>query len=269
LRDVNGGDFYGTVQDYLGSDVKASEFLNNLGYTGVKVQTGATKGGDGRGMNYVIFDTNDAKIVGHEKFSVRASQPIEERLSDDRLLNAQDLISDVKNVGGEVDEYGNITVYHRTKSKAMADAFRKDGVMQAKEDGLFFSTNPNGSNNYGYGDEIVKLHIPAENLVIDDVFGDELSLRMPLGRNRMANVSGYLDSNGSQVGDVKYSADRKKHLVDMTDVELDEQKNLWNTAIQEVEMLRRANAPERNDIPKVYGESYILLLIPPNFFREI
>lgn len=64
----------------------------------------------------------------------------------------------------------------------------------------------------------------------------------------------WIDSNEGQVAvvpEVKYSSDRKKHLVDMTDVELNEQKNLWNAAIQEVEMARRAKAPGRNDISKV------------------
>ena len=50
--------------------------------------------------------------------------------------------------------------------------------MLSKEDGVFFSTSPNGSNNYGYGDTIVRFIVPVEDLTVDDVFGDEASVTL-------------------------------------------------------------------------------------------
>ena len=119
--------------------------------------------------------------------------PIEKRLRGDALLNAQDLIDTVMDVGGEVDENGYITVYHRTDAENAAN-IRRTGVMTAKEDGLFFSTKETGYND-GYGDTVVKLRIPAEEMLLDDIFDDEAHLRIPLkriGGKWQLNVSGYL-----------------------------------------------------------------------------
>lgn len=115
---------------------------------------------------------------------------IRERLEGDKLLDALDLIEEIKRVGGVVSEDGMVTVYHRT-SQSNADAIYKTGIMKAKEDGLFFSTKENGYND-GYGDAIVKLSIPIEKLVLDDIFTNEAHLRLPLGRSRSFNVSNML-----------------------------------------------------------------------------
>jgi hypothetical protein len=40
-----------------------SLYLYSLGYKGIKVPTGNKRGGDGRGFNYVIFNSDDVKIV--------------------------------------------------------------------------------------------------------------------------------------------------------------------------------------------------------------
>jgi len=64
------GDTYGTISDYLGSDKVASEFLNGLGYTGIKVHTDHF-GNDPRykdDWNYVIFNENDLEIKDKIKF---------------------------------------------------------------------------------------------------------------------------------------------------------------------------------------------------------
>lgn len=61
------------------------------------------------------------------------------------MLNAQDLISDVKELGGQVDDYGFIMLYHRTSDQNAA-AIRNNREMLAKEDGLFFSTKQDGQN---------------------------------------------------------------------------------------------------------------------------
>ncbi|MBQ5362314.1 MAG: hypothetical protein IIU63_03110, partial [Clostridia bacterium] len=115
---------------------------------------------------------------------------LENRVSGDDLLNAQDLISDVRDLGAEVDERGYITLYHRTSASSAA-AIRSTGMMVAKEDGLFFSTKENGQN-VGYGDTVVTFKIPAEKLVLDDVFDDEAHLRYPLDKPGRVSVKEYL-----------------------------------------------------------------------------
>ena len=64
------GDTYGTISDYLGSDKSASEFLYDLGYTGIKVHA-AHNSNDVRykdNWNYVIFNDKDLKIRDKIRF---------------------------------------------------------------------------------------------------------------------------------------------------------------------------------------------------------
>jgi len=67
----DGSSLYGTISSYLESDMKSSELLNKLGFTGIKVQTGNRQGGDGRGMNYVIFNDADLQIKERIEFMQR------------------------------------------------------------------------------------------------------------------------------------------------------------------------------------------------------
>ena len=64
------GDTYGTISDFLGSDKAASEFLHDLGYTGIKVHA-AHNSNDARykdNWNYVIFNDKDLKITDKVRF---------------------------------------------------------------------------------------------------------------------------------------------------------------------------------------------------------
>ena len=117
---------------------------------------------------------------------------LQSRLNGDELLNAQDLIEEIQSVGAKVDENGYVTVYHRT-TKENAEQIRKTGKMSAKEDGIFFSTSKEGYNNANYGESIVELKVPAEKLVLDDIFADEASVKIPLkDKNEILDVSDYL-----------------------------------------------------------------------------
>lgn len=57
---------------YEGNQKEASLLLKDAGFDGVKVIAQRNSGGNKQGnMNYVIFDENNAKIVNHEKFSLK------------------------------------------------------------------------------------------------------------------------------------------------------------------------------------------------------
>ena len=118
---------------------------------------------------------------------------LQNRVTGDRLLDAQYLIDEVKSVGGEVDENGYIHVFHRTNKEA-ADRIRSTNKMIAKEDGLFFSTKPDGQI-VGYGDEVVDFWIPAERLVLDDIFSDEAHLRLPLPNKNTITTMMFQDND--------------------------------------------------------------------------
>lgn len=70
-KNLSVGDLYGTMTFALGSKKAASALLRKAGFVGVKVPTGNRRGGDGRGMNYVIFDDNDLKITDRVQFMQR------------------------------------------------------------------------------------------------------------------------------------------------------------------------------------------------------
>ena len=142
-------------------------------------------------------DTKNSQFYLSDSNSV----PIEQRVSGDDLLDAQDLIDTVKDVGAKVDENGYITVYHRTNNQSK-EKILSSGRMTAKEDGIFFSTKKDGQNA-GYGSEIIEFKIPAEKLMLDDIFDDEAHLRLPLKRaGEIIDVSQYLNKD---TGKVQYS----------------------------------------------------------------
>lgn len=127
--------------------------------------------------------------------NVEGQNKLEQRVSGDELLNTQDFIEEIKNVGADVDENGYVTIYHRT-SKGNADSIYKNGKMSAKEDGIFFSTSKDGYNNSNYGDSVVKLKVPAEMLELDDIFDDEASVKIKLNnKNQQLDVNDYLVKN--------------------------------------------------------------------------
>lgn len=132
----------------------------------------------------------DNNIQCQKRYVEPATIALEERLQGDELLDAQDIIDTIKSVGGKVDEYGNAILYHGT-NKNSRDSIYQSGKMIAKEDGLFFSTKPDGEIK-GYGDNIVMVKIPVEYLELNDIFNDEAHFRLPLNSDYSANVSSVL-----------------------------------------------------------------------------
>lgn len=90
------GSFGGNAYDFLmyalrktkkWKDVNASravsKFLSSIGFTGIKYKAGSIFGGAKEGdYNYVIFDENNANIVGNTKFSLRVSTPYDKQMEE-------------------------------------------------------------------------------------------------------------------------------------------------------------------------------------------
>ena len=140
----------------------------------------------------------NTSISENSENDTKTIKSLSERVSGDELLNAEDLIDVVKSVGGEVDNNGYITLYHRTTEQAK-EKILSSGKMTAKEDGIFFSTKKDGQAD-GYGDSVIEMRIPAEKLILDDIFDDEAHLRYPLeNRNSHLDVSEYIyDKNDTK-----------------------------------------------------------------------
>ena len=72
---VRGEDLYDELSSMLGSKETASKLLSDAGFVGIKYPAGTIYGGAKKGdYNYVIFDENNANIVGNTKFSLRYDQ---------------------------------------------------------------------------------------------------------------------------------------------------------------------------------------------------
>lgn len=195
----------GTIRVYSSYAIKNGTFVSTsyqqaLGYAGMNPQNVHSRvvaldsvawiNGD-EGQYAKVYKSNlDDNIQYQQRYVEPASTALEERLQGDELLDAQDIIDTIKSVGGKVDEYGNAILYHGTNKKSR-DSIYQSGKMTAKEDGLFFSTKPDGEIK-GYGDNIVRVKIPVEYLELNDVFNDEAHFRLPLNSDYSANVSSVL-----------------------------------------------------------------------------
>lgn len=72
---MNGSTLYKALSNGFGGDVNASRILSNSGIVGMKYHAGTIFGGAKEGdYNYVIFDENNANIVGNTRFSLRYDQ---------------------------------------------------------------------------------------------------------------------------------------------------------------------------------------------------
>ena len=69
---VRGQDLYDELSSMLGSKEAASKLLSDAGFVGIKYPAGTIFGGAKEDdYNYVIFDENNANIVGNTRFSLR------------------------------------------------------------------------------------------------------------------------------------------------------------------------------------------------------
>lgn len=153
-----------------------------------------------RKLEEETWDKKDTKtfVKTDDKQYMLSDKPLEQRVYGDELLNAQDLIEEVKNVGANVDNNGYITLYHVTNPES-AKKIIESGKMFAKEDGIFFSTSKNAQQGEGRGGITLEFKIPAEKLILDDLFSDNADLKIPLNnKNEILDVSQYLVENNKQ-----------------------------------------------------------------------
>lgn len=95
---------------------------------------------------------------------------------DDEL---QQMASELLDSGAQITADGRVRLYHRT-SAINAEQIRETGSMSGAEDGLFFSTKRDGGQASEFGDAVLSFTIPLEELQVDDTFGSEAHVRVPL-----------------------------------------------------------------------------------------
>ena len=75
-------DFFNRERPSYGAEL-ASRALSEIGFVGIKYPAGLIHGGAEEGdYNYVIFDENNANIVGNTRFSLRGSTPYDKQMEE-------------------------------------------------------------------------------------------------------------------------------------------------------------------------------------------
>ena len=170
--------------------------------------------------------TIETKPVQIQQNNINATQKLENRVSGDKLLDAQDFINEVKDVGANVDDNGYVTVYHQTTPEN-AKKILDSGRMSSKEQAVFFSTSQNASQSDGRGSTKLEFKIPAEELELDDIFSDNADVKINLNGKKDIDVSKYLVRNNNiPVETSKLTQQEQQELDTLKDFpfELDEQQ---------------------------------------------
>lgn len=91
IKDADlGEELYRKLSTYVG-DNAASQILSDNGLVGIKYPAGLIHGGAKEGdYNYVIFDENNANIVGNTRFSLRGSTPYDKQMEEWKEKNHLD-----------------------------------------------------------------------------------------------------------------------------------------------------------------------------------
>ena len=148
---------YGTVEEFkssgraktginIGFEVKAlgnakgdtnvSKALSEAGFAGIKVPTGNMIGGDGRGMNYVIFKDNDIKIKNKTRFFRTPTGEVYgfvkdgEIYLDPRVATAETRVHEYSHLWCGALKKANPQAWEQLKSELQKDAELLDYVQQ-------------------------------------------------------------------------------------------------------------------------------------------
>ena len=137
------------------------------------------------------------QLLGKKEAGITVDQSIaalqSKGIKGDALENARDLATELQAKGAVLNSDGTVTLYHRT-SAANARQIVKSKAMTGKEDGLFFSTRPDGQIE-SYGDTTIKVKVPLEKALLDDVFDNEAHVRLPL-ENARQKISVQVEARG-------------------------------------------------------------------------
>lgn len=170
-----------TLRDQAANLERLSEYLDQLGVDLNEL--------DDEQVLAILRDPESIQGVHLDQSAfIEDAAGLDESVSED----AADLIAELLDNGAKVTADGRVQLFHRT-SKAAAAAIRASKKMKGAEDGLFFSTKSDGETT-GFGEELITLMIPADQLLLDDAFGDEAHVRIPTEkRGQLVDVSKWLD----------------------------------------------------------------------------
>ena len=142
VRDIKdadlGEDLYRKLSTYVG-DNAASQILSDNGLIGIKYPAGMIHGGaEEADYNYVIFDENNANIVGNTKFSLRGSTPYDKQMEEWMEKNhlekgAVPMEKPIMKEGENIFDYANRMVEWTRNQNLWKTAPKQTGFQDALE----------------------------------------------------------------------------------------------------------------------------------------
>lgn len=140
VRDIKdadlGEELYRKLSTYVG-DNAASQILSDNGLVGIKYPAGMIHGGAKEGdYNYVIFDENNANIVGNTRFSLRGSTPYDKQMEEWMEKNhlekgAVPMEKPIMKEGENIFDYANRMVEWTRNQNLWKTAPKKAGFQDA------------------------------------------------------------------------------------------------------------------------------------------
>lgn len=166
---------------------------------------------------------------------VNSSFSLEQRVTGDELLDAQDLIEEIKSVGANVDKNGYVTLYHQTTNEN-ADKIKQSGKMIAKEPYVYFSTSKGASQSDGRGNTKLEFKIPAEKLILDDIFDDNADVKVKLDNSKELDISSYLVNDEIGIDSLK----EKQLEIIKNNNPVNDDYHTWIRNIEDIKTLEEA-----------------------------
>lgn len=133
----------------------------------------------------------DIQMFGGRGATSSSNDALSKRISGNDLLDAQDLIDELKSVGAKIDKNGYVTLYHQTTNEN-AKSIREQGYMVANEDYVYFSTSKGAEQSIGRGNTKLEFKIPVEKLQLDDVFSDNADVKIALNGRKKLDIKKYI-----------------------------------------------------------------------------
>lgn len=194
---------------------------------------------DGAEGQYAKVEDTQSGQQGGQQATQNGTQikSLEERISGDALLDVQDFIDEVKSVGAKVDKNGYVTVYHQTTTEN-ATKIKQSGKMTAKENYVYFSTSKNASQSDGRGQAKLEFKIPAEKLILDDIFDDNADVKIKLNTNKELDVSDYLVRDGKETltsRSQENATPTQQELANLEDIRLNKSGSEYASAFYDLE----------------------------------
>ena len=198
---INSGDWVFLDKNHAESFTKS--IITKTPLPGYKVVEKTVKASDvdwtGKNLEFGYFPQTQSNISS-TNYSMQENQsntlqsqeiPLDQRVSGDKLLDTLDFIDEIKSVGAVVDDNGYVTVYHQTTDEN-AQKIMQTGEMISRELDIFFSTSSNAQQSDGRGTTKLEFKIPAEKLILDDIFDDNADVKISLNGQNKLDVSDYL-----------------------------------------------------------------------------